>query len=310
MKNLQYGLFFAVLASMCACATGNHTGQQPPISQHVIIIGIDGMSSEGLVQATTPVMDNLIESGAFKYAARAVQPSSSMANWGAMVLGAGPEISGVTSNDWKPDGTFMKPAVSTGGVRFPGIFEVIRQQLPEAEQGAVFHWGDFGRLVDESVVNYRTSAANPEEAVELFTHYIIDKKPAFAFLQLDHVDGAGHEFGHMTPRYLDVIAYTDTLVGKMIDAVEKAGIMDQTLVMVVSDHGGIDKGHGGELDEEINVPVIYYGSGVKKGHRIQQPVYQYDVAATVAFALQIAPPYAWTGRPVKAAFEGFEEPVD
>src|SRR5690606_40045096 len=36
------------------------------------------------------------------------------------------------------------------------------------------------------------------------------------------------------------------------------------------------------------------------------PVYQYDNAATVAFALGIKTPMAWIGRPVKNAFEGFE----
>eukprot|EP01034_Spumella_vulgaris_P017869 gene17869-22804_t len=38
------------------------------------------------------------------------------------------------------------------------------------------------------------------------------------------------------------------------------------------------------------------------------PVYTYDLAATIAFALNIKQPYAWIGRPVKPVFEGFSEP--
>ncbi|MCG7859995.1 hypothetical protein MD537_23645, partial [Flavihumibacter sediminis] len=51
------------------------------------------------------------------------------------------------------------------------------------------------------------------------------------------------------------------------------------------------------------------GPGVKKGHAIQQQIYQYDAAATIAFALKLKQPYEWIGRPVKAAFEGFDEPA-
>jgi hypothetical protein len=34
----------------------------------------------------------------------------------------------------------------------------------------------------------------------------------------------------------------------------------------------------------------------------------YDVAANVAFALNLKAPYAWTGRPTLPAFEGYSEP--
>lgn len=79
--------------------------------------------------------------------------------------------------------------------------------------------------------------------------------------------------------------------------------------MIVADHGGIGSGHGGEDIEELTVPMIFYGAGVKKGHPIQQQIYQYDAAATIAFALKLKQPYEWIGRPVKAAFEGFDEPA-
>ena len=78
--------------------------------------------------------------------------------------------------------------------------------------------------------------------------------------------------------------------------------------MIVSDHGGFNKGHGGVSPEEVTVPVIYYGKGIKQNYKIQQTVYMYDVAANVAFALNLKTPHVWTGRPTLAAFEGFPEP--
>ena len=78
--------------------------------------------------------------------------------------------------------------------------------------------------------------------------------------------------------------------------------------MVVSDHGGIFYAHGGNSYEELTTPIIYSGKGIKKGHPIKQQIYKYDVAADVAFALGLKIPQQWLGRPVRAAFKGFDEP--
>jgi predicted AlkP superfamily pyrophosphatase or phosphodiesterase len=279
-----------------------------PLFEHVIVIGIDGLSSGGLLNAQAPVMHKLIAEGAFKQNARTVLPSSSSSNWSAMILGAGPEITGITSNDWKPDGTSMKAVVVNKVGRSPSIFDIVRQQRPNAEQGVVFHWGDYGRLLQKEMVNHYEHAKTEAEAAEKFAAYILAKKPTFAFLHLDHVDGAGHKYGHMSSGYLQSISRADSLVGKVLKSVEQAGIKDKTLVMIVADHGGIKTGHGGETEEEITIPVIYSGTRVKQGYKIEQPVYQYDLAATIAFVFNLQVPYSWTSRPVKAAFQGFNEP--
>jgi len=307
MKKLFY------VAAILALGGINVQAQQTKhkdLFQHVIIIGIDGLSSQGLLKADAPVMHKLIAEGAFKEKARTVLPSSSSSNWSAQILGAGPEITGVTSNDWKPNAKHMTPAATNSVGRSPSIYDIIRQQRPQAEQGVVFHWDDYGRLLQKEMVNHYEYAETESKAAVKFADYISDKKPMFALLHLDHVDHAGHEIGHMTPAYLKSIAKADSLVGLVLAAIEKAGMKDNTLVMIVADHGGINKGHGGESDEEINIPVIYYGKGVKKGYKIQQPVYQYDVAATVAFIFGLQVPYSWTSRPVKAAFVGYSEPAN
>lgn len=85
---------------------------------------------------------------------------------------------------------------------------------------------------------------------------------------------------------------------------------ESTLVIITADHGGMGKGHGGSTPEEAEIAMIFYGKDIRKGYKIQQQVYTYDLAATIAFAFHLTPPYAWTGRPVKAAFEGFEEPAN
>ena len=54
--------------------------------------------------------------------------------------------------------------------------------------------------------------------------------------------------------------------------------------------------------------LFFTEKAVKKNHLIKHPVYTYDNAATVAFVFGLKQPYAWIGKPVKSAFEGFPEP--
>ena len=271
---------------------------------HVVVIGIDGLTSEGLMQAETPVLDDLIAHGAFKSDVRTVLPTVSAPNWSAMIHGAGPEATGMTSNDFKK---WMQPIDKSRNGMFPNIFNIIREQLPGAEQGAIYHWDGFGRLFQKETVNRADTYNSPEETTRQVCDYITAKKPVFLFVQLDHVDGAGHGFGYKSPEYLKAVTQADSLVGFIMKSIQQAGIANNTLVMIVSDHGGFNKGHGGESADEINVPIIYYGKSVKKNYKIQQTVYMYDVAANVAFALNLNMPHAWTGRPTLSAFEGYFE---
>ena len=274
--------------------------------EHVVVIGIDGLTSEGLKNAATPVMDNLIANGAVKYDARAILPTVSAPNWGAMLHGAGPEATGIISNDRNK---WMQPVDKSRMGMFPNIFNIVREQIPEAEQGAIFHWGGFGELLQEEVVNRYDTYYTPEETTQQVCDYIVTKKPTFLFIQLDHVDGAGHRFGYAnTPEYLQAVAKADSLAGFIMESIRQAGMENNTLVMIVSDHGGINTGHGGESLEELTVPVIYYGKGIKQNYKVQQTVYMYDVAANVAFALNLKTPHVWTGRPTLPAFEGYSEP--
>jgi hypothetical protein len=59
--------------------------------------------------------------------------------------------------------------------------------------------------------------------------------------------------------------------------------------------------------KEIEIPFILWGKSIKKNFKIIDPVYQYDNAATVAFAFELKLPLACIGKPVKNAFVGFDE---
>lgn len=276
--------------------------------EHIIVIGVDGLSPDGVRKAPTPVMDSLISAGAVKWKARTVLTSASSQNWASMLMGAGPEIHGIINNDWEIHNHELPPVIQEKDGRFPTIFSILRAQRPGAETGSVYHWPGFGRLYQTEAVTFDQRRTTEDSTTAAFCDYIRDKKPVLGFMHLDHVDHAGHQLGHGTEGYYQAVTKADSLIGKVLSAIAAAGIADKTLVMVVSDHGGVGKGHGGFVPEETEVPYIMAGAGIKQGYEIQQQVVAYDYAATIAFALGVTPPYEWTGRPVKAAFKGFSEP--
>ena len=301
---------FCLLIMSCSLLTASAQSAFPSGIEHVIIIGFDGLSPDGIRKAETPVLHQMISNGAVNWKVRTVLPSSSSPNWASMIMGAGPEQHGVLDNDWQRDTHSLPPIVKGEEGIFPTIFGVVRHQYPQAETGAVYHWDDFGRLFEKKAVNYDKKFSTEDSTATDFISYIQQKKPLFSFVHFDHVDHAGHEYGHGTPQYYKAVAKADSLAGRILDAVKKAGIEKNTLVIVTADHGGKGKSHGGATPEEAEITMIFYGKDIKKGYAVQQQVYTYDLAATIAFALKIVPPYAWIGRPVKSAFEGFAEPAN
>ncbi|MDR1880090.1 MAG: alkaline phosphatase, partial [Tannerellaceae bacterium] len=229
-----------ILLTGC-CRNGN---PYPGGIKHVVVIGIDGMSSQGLIVAETPCMDSLMRNGAYSYAVRCVLPTVSKPNWNAMLCGAGPDITGVTSNGWNRTLQVFPPVAMTRNHAFPTIFDIVREQKPDAELGSLYQWGDFGSMLDEEVMDVSETYPTSLETAEKTAAYILEKRPDFVFIQLDEVDGYGHSAGHMSPAYLKGIEEVDTHVRIIVDAIREAGIAGSTLIMVVSDHGGIFHKHG------------------------------------------------------------------
>lgn len=174
---------------------------QIPGVNHVVIIGCDGLSPDGVQKAKTPNMDSLMQRGAYTMHARAVMPTSSSPNWASMLMGAGPEQHGVTSNAWRPDKFELAPtAVGSGGI-FPTIFSVLREQQPSAIIACFHDWGGFGILFEREVLDVIEDTDGPVNTTERAIAYFKEKQPDFTFIHLDHIDHAGHAYGHGTPEY-------------------------------------------------------------------------------------------------------------
>ena len=82
----------------------------------------------------------------------------------------------------------------------------------------------------------------------------------------------------------------------------EAGIVENTLFVITSDHGGHNKVHGQPLISDLETPFLLLGKGVVPGE-IQEPLMQYDVAAILAEYSYIEPPAAWRGKVPEELFD-------
>ncbi len=270
--------------------------------KHVILIGVDGLGADYLRQTDhIPHMTLMMKDGSYTMHARCVLPSSSAVNWAAMTMGANPSLTGYTQWDSK---TPEIPSRVTGkyGI-FPTIFEILRDQKPQAEIGVIYSWSGIGYLFPHQVVNKNDNTNNDSLTMAHGVEYIKAKKPNLLFLHFDEVDGAGHSIGWGTPAYYKAVRQIDAYIGKIIQAVKDAGIMKHTVLLVTSDHGGKGKSHGGKSMEEMEIPWIVYGKEVNKGDKLTKSIMTFDTAATIAWIFGLKTPQVWIGRPVKSAFK-------
>ncbi|MBR0078321.1 MAG: alkaline phosphatase, partial [Bacteroidales bacterium] len=172
--------------------------------------------------------------------------------------------------------------------------------------GCTIEWEPIKYVVDTLAISYmgylHSSRDSLETNCDRIVQYIRVHKPLFFAPCFDGLDGTGHSAGWYSRDYYDYLARLDKCIGRIIQALKDAGIYDETVIIVTGDHGGHDKGHGTLAMEDMESPLVFFGKNVKQGYQIQSPVVQYDIAATIAYALGIEIPQVWRGKPVKEAF--------
>lgn len=104
-------------------------------------------------------------------------------------------------------------------------------------------------------------------------------------------------------RYRDGLAYTDRIVGDLITALEENGQLDNTLVMVVGDHGEPFNQHMGNrmhsnaiYEENVRVPALIYNRTLFPAERrVAATVDHTALAPTLTDLLGIDSPDRWQG---------------
>lgn len=119
----------------------------------------------------------------------------------------------------------------------------------------------------------------------------------------DH-DLTEREEAHIVNLYDGCVREFDDQVGQIVRHLEERGLIDDTIVGVLADHGddlyehGTTLGHGVTLfggDHANRIPAIFAGPGVERGRVESKLVRSYDLAPTWARWLGLDPPPRWEG---------------
>ena len=272
--------------------------------KHVIVFGIDGCSPDGIIQAPTPNIDSLVAHGSWTYEAKAQKPTVSSPNWASIIDGVPPAKHGIWSNSWQRKQ--IRDSVYCHGKKgkvSPTIFRVLRESDKHAQICCLMEWWSFRRLVEDGVCSIRQRTIL-EGVTDMRAPTVISvRKPKFLFIHFNDVDETGHKYGHGTKEYYAAVARVYQSIGKIIRSVKKNHMLESTVFVVIADHGGIGKGHGGDTPQETNVPFILSGAGIRQGHHITGYVNNYDLPVTIAKILNAKVPDCWAGKVVEEIFE-------
>lgn len=299
MKNI---FLFLCLLSVCV-VTDSYAAK--PKAKHVVYIGLDGWGSYSMPKADMPTVKLLMEKGCYTLKKRTVLPSSSAPNWASMFMGAGPELHGYTT--WGARTPELPSRVILKNNIFPTIFQIYRDASPKAEIGVLYEWEGIKFLVDTLSVSYHAQAPDynkyPVALCEMAENYIKSKKPSLVAICFDNPDHVGHQHGHGSEAYYDKLKELDGYIARILNAVKEAGMWEETIFIITSDHGGIGGGHGGITMDEMETPFIIAGKGVKADGVFSESMMQYDVASTIAYIFGLEEPQVWIGSPMKQVFK-------
>lgn len=296
-------LCLVVALSAAVIGPGAEKPARPiPAIERVLIISIDGLRPDRLLLADTPVMHGLIKQGAYTMWAQTTAVSVTLPSHVSMLTGVAPGKHGIVWNTNLQLQTTIYP-------NRPTVFEMAKQagySTALVSGKAKFRFlakpGTLDHVFLPKDQDYEADEAVTDEAVRT----IATLKPEMLFVHLLANDKSGHKYGWGSPEQLATIARADICVGRILVALEQAGLKASTLVIVTSDHGGAGLTHGPEDPRSRNIPWIVTGPGIKAGFDLTQiadlTVRTEDTCVTACWVLGLPLPEYFDGKPVLPAF--------
>lgn len=113
--------------------------------------------------------------------------------------------------------------------------------------------------------------------------------------------------------YYSVIDFLDTQVGRILEAVERSGQEENTIIIYSSDHGLAVGSHGlrgkqNMYEHTFNVPLIIAGPGIPSNEKTSAQVYLRDLFPTTCTLANIRAPASVTAKSFDGVIRNPQEP--
>ena len=275
--------------------------------KHVFIIGIDGLGDTFRPDKQKTEPNNNVDAKnfrkifgdyAYRYDALTESITISAQNWSSIFMGVTCQTHGITN-------TVAKLNQRNSQSEYRTIFYYIKQAKPKAKLASIVNWDpiNYG-IIENDLKVYKKTPGNDTKVTNAVVDYINSNsksEPVLMFVHLCDVDHAAHATsgtcatcGGYSTKYYNQAQKADTQLGKIYNAIEKQGLMDDSLFIVVADHGESKTSHGtpkgkNRDPEEEHVVVAVRGYTVNK-MTLPAGTHNRDVSAIVLYALGIDKP--------------------
>ncbi len=261
--------------------SGQDSGQRPNpyaddpyalVDSTLILVSLDGFRHDYMERAETPNLDRIANEGLRVERLVAAFPTKTFPNHYTLATGLWPEHHGIVDNSfYAPDlGTTFSMS-DAGDNRDPRFFggEPIwitaeRQGVPAGTMfwvGSEVVWPS--GIQQTWAVPYDGSISYDARVDRVL--YWLDQPtdaPRMLTLYFDEPDHAGHSYGPDDAHVTAAIEEVDAAVGRLIAGLEARGRLDQTDLVVVSDHGmtAIATERALYVDEVLDLDLVWIQS--------------------------------------------------
>ena len=252
----------------------------------VHLILVDGMRPDSLAACGNPYVKELLEDSLYTLKARTVFPSSTLPCHMSLFHSVDPSRHGVTTNTFTPQ---VRP--------INGICE----QIPKPKQcGMVYNWHQLRDIIQPSTLSFvysqyfslKEEGVRPidcDKAVAAASVQLLKKGNLdFLFTYMGATDSTGHAHGWMGTEYLNAVSEAYSNIKMLIE-----NTPDDYLTIIIADHGGHDRMHGSIMEEDMTIPVILHGLGLKGV--MEREVSIKDIAPTIVKMLECECAPEWEG---------------
>lgn len=243
--------------------------------RHVVVICVDGLPGWLFddPDASMPAIRALVSKGVRAKGMIPSNPSVTWPNHTSMTTGVRPERHGVLFNGVLERGgpglpvkvnprkdkkdlvhvetiydVLKEKGLTTAAINWPctrnaaGIddnFPDVPESFEHSTPRLVAELKEAGIVSDADIERFPKMSTPARDRIwtQAACHVIRKRKPNLVLFHPLNVDAVHHRYGPQSPAGYTAVAYADSLVRQVVDAVDEAGIRERTTILVVSDHG-------------------------------------------------------------------------